>query len=231
MDDPVVDLRHRRLLEPDVYYKCPTLESLDAALRNELERVSQSLIPEEAVIEFLFSAEATITIPVSQQANLGELGIFPAELPQVTTVDRTLCRDIVGQSRLKIQRAIAKCFVELVQQIDGFQYRERRAENRENSDGIRFKFVCTESLQNRDRIGNRKRGEIKDGEAITTEAAPQRTRFPSHDCGGAIHIKFSTKKNAINLVYRHTSIHRDKTTHPGSEQKQTPINLEYVPLI
>jgi hypothetical protein len=29
----------------------------------------------------------------------------------------------------------------------------------------------------------------------------------TYDCGGAIHIKFSTKREAINVVYKHNPIH------------------------
>ena len=32
-----------------------------------------------------------------------------------------------------------------------------------------------------------------------------------HDCGGAIHIKFSLKREAINVVYKHIPIHSTAT--------------------
>jgi hypothetical protein len=31
--------------------------------------------------------------------------------------------------------------------------------------------------------------------------------LPTYDCGGAIHVKFSLKRDAINVVYKHTPIH------------------------
>ena len=31
--------------------------------------------------------------------------------------------------------------------------------------------------------------------------------LPTYDCGGAIHVKFSLKREAINVVYKHNPIH------------------------
>jgi len=31
--------------------------------------------------------------------------------------------------------------------------------------------------------------------------------LPTYDCGGAIHLKFSLKREAINVVYKHNPIH------------------------
>jgi hypothetical protein len=39
-----------------------------------------------------------------------------------------------------------------------------------------------------------------------------------YDCGGAIHIKFSTKRDAINVVYKHNPIHRDVESRPTTDQ-------------
>jgi hypothetical protein len=32
-------------------------------------------------------------------------------------------------------------------------------------------------------------------------------RLPTYDCRGAVHIKFSLKREAINVVYKHNPIH------------------------
>jgi hypothetical protein len=34
-----------------------------------------------------------------------------------------------------------------------------------------------------------------------------RPPLPTYDCGGAIHIKFSIKREAINVVYTHNPVH------------------------
>ena len=226
-----LDFRYQRGPKPEVYYRCPTLESLEDALRNELEKLAQSLIPEEAVVEFVFSPESTITVPVAQQPNLGELGVLPAEYPQTITIDQALCRNIEGADRLKIQRAVTKCLIELVERIDGYRYRERQAWNKDGEDGIRFKFVCSESLQNRDRQMNRKRGGNQGGnpggDVELEQTRQNKSILPTYDCGGALHIIFSTQRNALNVVYRHNSIHRDIATRPQNGQQPT-TNTAYV---
>ncbi|KAF2751275.1 hypothetical protein M011DRAFT_491810 [Sporormia fimetaria CBS 119925] len=172
-----LDVRYHRGLKPDVYYRCPTLESLDGALQNELQKNAASFIPVEIITEFVFAAASTITVPATQQTNLGALAILPAEYPQSITV----------------QRAIARSVIDVVQAIDDFKYTERQAVNKEGSDGVRFKYVSNEK---------------KDG----NQSAPTNSRIhtlPTYDCGGAVFIKFSTKRDAINVVYKHNPIHRD----------------------
>ncbi|KAF1847526.1 uncharacterized protein K460DRAFT_281039 [Cucurbitaria berberidis CBS 394.84] len=202
-----LDLRFHKGLQPDVYYRCPTTESLHGALRNELEKSASSLIPTEIVTEFVFSATSTITIPVTYQTNLDIL-IEPADFLQSIAVDYALCRDIDGKERLKLQRAIARSIIEAIQDADGFKYAERHAQNREGGDGTRLKYVCLDSFQNRDRKSNMKKEkpqESEDSEGAGKKKGP--APIPTYDCGGAIHIKFSIKREAINVVYKHNPIH------------------------
>jgi hypothetical protein len=35
-------------------------------------------------------------------------------------------------------------------------------------------------------------------------------RLPTYDCGGAVYIKFSLKREAINVVYKHNPIHSSR---------------------
>ncbi|KAF2648024.1 hypothetical protein K491DRAFT_699236 [Lophiostoma macrostomum CBS 122681] len=213
LDDELVSGNHR--LKPDVYYRCPASETLNGALRNELHQNATSLIPVEIVTEFVFAANSTITIPVIQQGNLDALGVISADVPQSLTVEYALCRDIEGKDRLKTQRAVARSLIDVIQGIDGFQYTERQAFNKEGTDGTRFKYICMDSLQNRDRKANRKK--VKEGEEETEaaeKAAKTKPSLPTFDCGGAIHIKFSTKRDAVNVVYKHNPIHRDVESRP-----------------
>ncbi|KAF1917395.1 hypothetical protein BDU57DRAFT_446485 [Ampelomyces quisqualis] len=204
--DDDLDLRFHRGLKPDVYYRCPTLESLDGALRNELEKNASSLIPVEIVTEFLFAPASTITVPVAQQPALDAL-IEPADHLQSITVDYALCRDIDGKDRLRVQRAIAKSIIEAVSQADGFKYSERSAQSKEGGDGARFKYVCQDSVQKRIRKSTTKK-EKEQNNDDSEDANDQRQAEPvRYDCGGAIHIKFSTKREAINVVYKHNPIH------------------------
>lgn len=157
--------------------------------------------------EFVFAVGSTITISVDQQPNLIALGLVPADYPQSITVYQALCRDITGKDRLKVQRAVTRSFIDEFQSVDGFKYFERQAFNKDGTDGARFKYVCIDSLQNRDRKSNTKKDENNAQERKTN-------RLPTYDCGGAIHIKFSTKRDAINVIYKHNPIHRDVQSRP-----------------
>lgn len=44
-----------------------------------------------------------------------------------------------------------------------------------------------------------------------------------HDCGGAIHIKFSAKRDAINIVYKHSPIHGT----PEADQERYVVKSQH----
>ncbi|KAF2714694.1 hypothetical protein K504DRAFT_445656 [Pleomassaria siparia CBS 279.74] len=220
--DDELDLLYHKGVEPDVYYRCPTLESLDGALRNEIEKNAATLIPTEIVTEFVFGVTSTITLSVAQQPNLEAL-IQPADFPQSITVEIALCRDIDEKCRLKTQRAISRCFIETIQGIDGFKYSERQVWNKDGGEGTRFKYVCVDSFQNRYRKSNVKQEKAKreNGEEEEEEAEGKKRgkgALATYDCGGAIHVRFSTKRDAVNVVYKHNLIHRDVESRPATEE-------------
>ncbi|PSN73953.1 hypothetical protein BS50DRAFT_478435 [Corynespora cassiicola Philippines] len=220
--DDELDLRYHRKLKPEVYYRCPTLESLDGAIRNELEKNALSLIPVEIVTEFVFAVASTITIPVTQQPHLDNL-FEPADYAQSITVDLALCRHLEGKGRLKAQRAIARSFIEKIEEVDGFKYAERQAWNKDSSDGLRFKYVCIDSLQNRDRKSNLKKNQDAENGDDEEKQRSGRNALPAYDCGGAIHVKFSIKREAVNVIYVHNPIHRDVESRPVNGDSQLPV--------
>ena len=183
----------------------------------------------EIVTEFVFAVASTITIPVTQQPHLDDL-FEPADYAQSITVDLALCRHLEGKGRLKAQRAIARynclvtcCFtwtdmsrslIEKIEEVDGFKYAERQAWNKNSSDGLRFKYVCIDSLQNRDRKSNLKKNQDAENGGDEEKQRPGRNALPTYDCGGAIHIKFSIKREAVNVIYVHNPIHRDVESRP-----------------
>lgn len=88
---------------------------------------------------------------------------------------------------------------------------------KDGADGSRFKYVCTDSLQNRVRKSNVKKE--KEGEKVEGESRRKRKvkpDLPTYDCGGAVHIKFSTKRDAMNVIYKHNPIHRDVESRPSN---------------
>jgi hypothetical protein len=80
--------------------------------------------------------------------------------------------------------------------------------SKEGGDGARLRYICQDSLQNRDRKSNMKKE--KEHASEDSEAPPKKrnpAQLPTYDCGGAIHVKFSLKREAINVVYKHNPIH------------------------
>ncbi|KAJ4310657.1 hypothetical protein N0V94_008330 [Neodidymelliopsis sp. IMI 364377] len=96
-----------------------------------------------------------------------------------------------------------------IEEADGFKYSERHAYNpKTGGDGSRFNYVCQDSLQNKDRMANRKKKDNGQQHDVNP-AKPKPDLTPTYDCCGAVHIKFSIKREAINVVYKHNPIHRD----------------------
>lgn len=82
--------------------------------------------------------------------------------------------------------------------------------------------MCRDSLQNGDRKSNVKKEKKIDGDDI--EDQPKKRgppMLPTYDCGGAVHIKFSIKQDAINVVYKDNPIH----TSPVNGESYVEVQL------
>lgn len=67
-----------------------------------------------------------------------------------------------------------------------------------------------DSTSNRSRTRDRRKGKEKQPDSENSEETAKKdepTLPPTYDCGGAIHLKFSIKREAINVVYQHNPIH------------------------
>ncbi|OCK74481.1 hypothetical protein K432DRAFT_409819 [Lepidopterella palustris CBS 459.81] len=143
--------------QPETAYRCRNLETLETYLRDELQSRSESLIPEMVTAKFLFSVDAIINVSEALQENLPSSRSSNGSVPNALHVEQTLYRTTGGKERVKPQIAIAKSVVNAVQRVDCFKYTERQAwgyiqgaKEGSGDDGTRFKFVCVDSLQNRD---------------------------------------------------------------------------------
>ena len=68
----------------------------------------------------------------------------------------------------------------------------------------------------RDRKSGLEKNTSHDSDGSEIDATKQGPAIlPTYDCGGAIHIKFSLKREAINVVYKHNPIH---TTRPVADR-------------
>lgn len=95
----------------------------------------------------------------------------------------------------------SRSIIETIQEADGFKYSERSAQNRESGGGARFKYVCQDSLQ------SKRRGVKKEKSHDSEDNEDEAVMKEMYDCGGAIYIKFSIKREAINVVFKHNPIH------------------------
>lgn len=115
--------------------------------------------------------------------------------------------------------SIPRSIIAAIEEADGFKYSERHAHNpKTGGDGARLRYVCQDSLENKDRKANRKK---KMEIAGNNDERPKAKRdlAPTYDCGGAIHIKFSVKREAINVVYKHNPIHRDVASRQRNSER------------
>jgi hypothetical protein len=56
-------------------------------------------------------------------------------------------------------------------------------------------------------VKKRKETEVDSEDSEDEPKKVGRPPLPTYDCRGAIHIKFSLKREAINVVYKHNLIH------------------------
>lgn len=103
----------------------------------------------------------------------------------------------------------------MIQEIDGFRYTEHHAWNKDGSDGARYKYICLDSSLHRGRKSRaKKKNDAVDADSSNNQNKDDGSRLPTHDCGGAIHVRFSTTREAVNVMYVHNPIHRDVESRP-----------------
>jgi len=99
-----------------------------------------------------------------------------------------------------------RSIIDTIQEIDGFEYVERSAKNKESGDGARFRYICRDSQQGRARKTSSKKDVSQQSEDSDDEAK-KRSLSLTFDCGGAVHVNFSLKREAIHVVFKHNPIH------------------------
>jgi hypothetical protein len=129
----------------------------------------------------------------------------PLKLCPRATVDTILNIDD-PDLRAIIQRAASRGLVQRIVNLDGYKYMFNNYwQSRVDGDGMRYSYICRDSLQNKDRFSH------VPARATTTAPShrhptPRRTK-ESWDCLGSLSIKFSSNANAIIVQYRHAALH------------------------
>lgn len=107
--------------------------------------------------------------------------------------------------RAIVQRAASRGLVQRIMNLDGFKYMFNNFwTSRVDNDGLRFSYICRDSLQNKDRHAH------VPARASTVPPVHRqmfRKTKESWDCKGSISVKFSQAVDAIVVQYRHAAVH------------------------
>lgn len=107
------------------------------------------------------------------------------------------------KTRSIVQRAASRGLVQHVENLDGFKYSFNNAWSAKDEDGLRFSYICQDSMQNKDRYAN---GYNRTQKRVENTGV-RGPRKPTFDCKGSVSVKFSAKLQACVLQYRHCAVH------------------------
>lgn len=137
------------------------------------------------------------------------LRLDPLKDSPQATVDSTLT---VSDSKVRaiVQRAASRGLVQHIENLDGFRYSFNNAWSAKDEDGLRFSYICQDSMQNKDRHANGFARTQKANQGDAQSSTPPVVRGPrkaTYDCKGTVSVKFSAKLRAAVIQYRHYAIH------------------------
>lgn len=148
--------------KPDVSYQCKSLDDLEARLQGHIDRCYKDrLIPETVYAQFIFDNSVSLTVDDLSDGMLDHFpqlaNIQPQNGPMSLSVPDAVATHGDAKSKLKRQRAVGRIILKSVQKVDGFKYFEKEAWDTKHTDGYRFKYLCRDSYQNKDRAANKNR--------------------------------------------------------------------------
>lgn len=148
--------------KPDVSFQCKSLDDLETRLQGHIELCHKDrLIPETVYAQFIFDSSVKLTVTDLSDGMLDhfpQLANFqPQHGPMALSVPDAVATHGDAKSKLKRQRAVGRIILSSVQKVDGFRYFEKEAWDTKHTDGYRFKYLCRDSYQNKDRAANKSR--------------------------------------------------------------------------
>ncbi|KAK0278997.1 hypothetical protein LTR01_007773 [Friedmanniomyces endolithicus] len=200
-----------------------SLQDLTDALKREVTDCTQSESPELTTCELSISEEAELPLlrpGIGPYSDNGEHDLSPEYktvwtdgtegFPGVTGVlPKATITSILGapegQPRQIVQRAASRAIVQALEATDGFKYSFNNAWAAKDEGGLRFSYICQDSMQNKDRHAN---GFTKTQKHLKTPGEGERgPRKPTYDCKGSVSVKFSYARRRVDVYYRHYAIH------------------------
>lgn len=214
-----------------------SLQELTDALKAEIEACTRSEVPELTTCELSIREDATLPLlrpAIGPYSDGGEhdLGAeFKTEwtdgdegypglsqrLPKAPVSAILTAGD--GQPRQIVQRAASRAIVQAIEATDGFKYSFNNAWAAKDEGGLRFSYICQDSMQNKDRHAN---GFTKTQKHLKGEGE-RGPRKPTYDCKGSVSVKFSKNRKCVNIYYRHYAIHSsvaERKPYPRPPPKQ-----------
>ncbi|KIW00669.1 hypothetical protein, variant [Verruconis gallopava] len=149
--------------KPDVCYHSRSLDELETLLRKHISLCKDKTPPKTAYAQFIFESDVAFQINDIATADGNSIREhFPnVQVPPSTASNETVTvslpvSDAVAQvsdtkAKLRRQRAVGKAILRSIQDVDGFNYFEKEAWDTKHADGYRFKYLCKDSCQNKDR--------------------------------------------------------------------------------
>lgn len=198
-----------------------TLTELANALKQEIAACRSNELPQLTTCELSIRDEGSLPLlrpAIGPYSDGGEHDL-PAEyksgwmdgteaypgidvtLPK-TTIAHILASE-EGQARQIVQRAASRAIVQAIEAMDGFKYSFNNAWAAKDDGGLRYSYICQDSMQNKDRHAN---GFTKTQKHLKGEGE-RGPRKPTYDCKGSISVKFSAVRKTVDIYYRHNAIH------------------------
>jgi hypothetical protein len=141
--------------KPDVSLQCSSLDNLEELLRGQVEHGLSAKVPDVVYSEFIFDSSVGLLVEGLPDEWRDSLAV--GDGPTQITVPVAVAQLADAKVKLKRQRAVARGVLKSIQSVDGFKYFEKEAWDTKHNDGYRFKFLCRDSFQNKDRAQNRAR--------------------------------------------------------------------------
>ncbi|KAK7551309.1 hypothetical protein JOL62DRAFT_91491 [Phyllosticta paracitricarpa] len=201
--------------KPQMAYQCNDLDDVVSAVQYQIQTTATGLIPEEVVCRFQLSSSASLEYPKVKSAEKPSVnqdetpttpraadgGPIDSDPCPGYSIAAALSNFHDQKEKANYQRVVAKAVVGAVQYADGFRWSVRRTKDTSNNDGLRFSYVCRDSIQNINRPRGKKSGAEENSEPNTT------LERASYDCKGGIKLLFSVKNLCVDVFYHHLPVH------------------------
>ncbi|KAF2426538.1 hypothetical protein EJ08DRAFT_368066 [Tothia fuscella] len=222
--------------KPDVSFPCNSLNQMERLLAEHIEKCHDGrLIPETVYAQFIFDSAVVLEITDLSDGIRDHFPHLAAIESQEGTGTLTVPAAVApaddAKTKLRRQRAVGRVILKSISKVDGFNYSEKEAWDTKHADGYRFKYLCRDSLQNKERSTSKKDKGLNasavvppPGTEVSIEQSPSNgkldiAKIPSNDCKGSIFVKFSQSQQILDVVYQHFPVHQQAPSNgsmPGS---------------